>query len=382
MANQDFILAPQTVTVTFALEPALNNLASLMLLEQINERSGFKEWVAQTVASLTPEQRRNNRLVFDGLHKSLKPESDWPSFPAYIDDLEKRDPYAMRDDAIDWMCSTEKSKHMHMEPLDRDALLSSREAYLNWVERMYQKLVEIEKESELFDPDLYTEVYELLNNPPKMQKLVAAHLRDMWDSYLASEWAHVLPMLQQSLDAFKQLDYSGSTPLEAIRAVTGRDLSGHWDMMLGGAEQIIFIPSAHIGPYVSWFETEPGVARIIFGARLPEGARVESPALSRSELLVRLSALADDTRLQILELLSHHEELYAQDIMTMLDLSQSSTSRHLRQLSATGYLIERRREVAKCYSINPARFEDTLRALKRLSRPAHKTFVNVEGKTS
>ncbi len=369
MANQDFILAPQTVTVTFALEPALNNLDSLLLLEQVQERSGFNEWVGQTAARLSPEQRRNNRLVVDGLHKALKPESDWPSFPAYIDDLEKRDPDIMRDAAIDWMCSPEKSKHTHMEPIDRDLLLGNRQAYLDWVEGMYQKMGELEKDSDVFAPDFYIELHELLNDPPKMQKLIVAHLRDMWESYLASEWSRVLPMLQQSLDAFKQLDYSGSTPLEAIRAVTGRDLTGHWDAMLGGAQQIIFIPSAHMGPYVSWFEAEPGVAKIIFGARLPEGTRVESPALSRSELLVRLSALADDTRLQILELLSQHEELCAQDIMTMLDLSQSSTSRHLRQLSATGYLIERRREVAKCYSINPTRFEDTLRALKRLSRP-------------
>lgn len=368
MANQDFILAPQTVTVTFALEPALNNLDSLMLLEQVNERSGFNEWVAQTAARLNPEQRRNNRLVVDGLHKALKPEGNWPSFPAYVDELEKRDPYKMRDDAIDWMCSQDKRKYPYLEPLDRSSLLSSREVYLDWVQRMYEKLAELEKENEPFDPDFYTELHGLLIDPPKMQTLIVTHLREMWDNYLASEWTHVLPMLRQSVDAFMQLDYSGSTPLEAIRAVTGRDLSGHWDTLLGGAQAIIFIPSAHIGPYVSWFEAEPGIARIIFGARLPEGTRVESPALSRSELLVRLSALADDTRLQIIELLSQHDELCAQDIMTMLDLSQSSTSRHLRQLSATGYLIERRREIAKCYSLNPARFEDTLRALKRLSR--------------
>ena len=369
MANQDFILAPQTVTVAFALEPALNNLDSLMLLEQVSERSGFSEWIAQTAAKLSPEQRRTNRLVINGLHKTLKPESDWSSFPAYVDDLEKRDPYAMRDEAIDWMCNREKSKYTHIEPLDRDTLLGSRDAYLGWVERLYQKMAELEKEAEVLDRDFYIELHGLLTDPPKMQQLMVAHLREMWNTYLENEWAHVLPMLRQSVDAFMQLDYSGSTPLEAIRAVTGRDLSGHWDTMLGGAQQIIFIPSAHIGPYVSWFEAKPGVAKIIFGARLPEGTRVESPALSRSELLVRLSALADDTRLQILELLTQYDELCAQDIMTVLDLSQSSTSRHLRQLSATGYLIERRREVAKCYSLNPTRFEDTLRALKRLSRP-------------
>jgi DNA-binding transcriptional ArsR family regulator len=106
----------------------------------------------------------------------------------------------------------------------------------------------------------------------------------------------------------------------------------------------------------------------MFGARLPAGARVQSPALSRSELLVRLNALADDTRLEILELMTKHEELCAQDIITLLNLSQSSASRHLRQLSATGYLIERRRDVAKCYSLNLDRVEDTLQALRRFMK--------------
>ncbi len=95
---------------------------------------------------------------------------------------------------------------------------------------------------------------------------------------------------------------------------------------------------------------------------------MKSPSLSRSELLVRLSAVADDTRLQILELLTQHEELCAQDIIRLLDLSQSAASRHLRQLTATGFLVERRNEVVKCYRINPQRVDDTLRALKRFLR--------------
>jgi len=49
--------------------------------------------------------------------------------------------------------------------------------------------------------------------------------------------------------------------------------------------------------------------------------------------------------------------------MTQLDLSQSAASRHLKQLSATGYLSERRREGAKCYSLDPERIEDVLAAV-------------------
>ena len=47
-----------------------------------------------------------------------------------------------------------------------------------------------------------------------------------------------------------------------------------------------------------------------------------------------------------------------------LDLSQSAASRHLKQLSATGYLIERRCSGAKCYSLNRERVQDTMRAVE------------------
>ena len=78
----------------------------------------------------------------------------------------------------------------------------------------------------------------------------------------------------------------------------------------------------------------------------------------------------DDTRLRILSLLSQQDELCAQDIMLQLDLNQSAASRHLRQLSAAGYITERRRDVAKCYSLNRERIGDTFRALDLfLKRP-------------
>jgi DNA-binding transcriptional ArsR family regulator len=102
---------------------------------------------------------------------------------------------------------------------------------------------------------------------------------------------------------------------------------------------------------------------LLFGARLPLGSSVNAPDLSRSELLVRLSALADDTRLQILQLLKDEGELCSQDVQQMLALSQSAGSRHLKQLTATGYLTERRLEGSKCYSLNNERIEDTLQAL-------------------
>ena len=53
-------------------------------------------------------------------------------------------------------------------------------------------------------------------------------------------------------------------------------------------------------------------------------------------------ALADETRLQILWLLMGEEELCVCDIMTVLGITQSKASRHLRCLYNLGWVNDRR----------------------------------------
>ncbi|GIL14159.1 MAG: hypothetical protein BroJett038_28790 [Chloroflexota bacterium] len=365
MADRDFILAPQTstITVSIALEPVYNALNSLMLVASPESRSGFGEWVLQTAAALPPDLARRHWLVFEAFFAAIEPEQNWPSFADYVDHLAMQEAVVLRDRAVSWICKKELEG---INVPDIETILRDKSAFLNTIEAIYARK-NTEKDP-MYDFEAnkqrYAEAHDLLQDPPALKALIINHLRTMWNNWFAPEWAHVLPMLQESVDAFRQLDYSRMTALEAVRTVTGRDFTGIWEEW---GEHLIFVPSAHIGPYVTRFEKD-GAVLLIFGARLPEGARVTSPALSRSELLVRLSALADDTRLQILELLTQHDELCAQDVIEMLNLSQSAASRHLRQLTATGYLIERRREVAKCYSLNPRRVDDTLQALKRFLR--------------
>jgi DNA-binding transcriptional ArsR family regulator len=195
-----------------------------------------------------------------------------------------------------------------------------------------------------------------------MKALILTHLREMWDTCLEIEWKRVLPMLQESAAAFRQVDLSGLTNLEAIHKLSGRDPSGWCDESIELAERIVFIPSAHVGPYFGRYKAN-GTLWFLFGARLPEGVQGISPDLSRAEILVRLSALADDTRLRILKLIAENQELSSKDVMARLDLSQSAASRHLTQLTATGYLEERRCEGAKCYTLNPERVKNTLQAV-------------------
>ena len=78
---------------------------------------------------------------------------------------------------------------------------------------------------------------------------------------------------------------------------------------------------------------------------------------------MRLEALADDNRLRILRMIAERGEVHSQEIIDELELSQSATSRQLTQLSAAGFLKERRCDGAKCYALNGERVKDTLKAL-------------------
>ena len=82
-------------------------------------------------------------------------------------------------------------------------------------------------------------------------------------------------------------------------------------------------------------------------------------------LLPVLDALADETRLSILELL-RLREMYAQELAQSLGVSQSAISRHVRQLEEAGLIRVRRDGTMKYYSLDAGRGRATLASLKEL----------------
>lgn len=357
MVDLGFIPSRET-KISFSLEPAYNALCSLILLNE--DIRGCDKWVEETAARLSPEQLKHAETLVSmaSLHLNGR---EWPSFPAWVDDLAARDPYLMRDQELDHML-----KHMgdfgDTDLPDREQLVADREVFLSFMERLCQH------KDEECDQAWAENTYISLQDPPARQGQMIDHLRLMWDNYLAPEWDRKLPMLQDSIAAFQSLDLSGISTTEAVRRIMRRDEPGEWGNWRDNLEEIIFIPSPHIGPYLLMIDRTATTARVVFGARIPEGATIRSAALSRSDLFMRLSALADDMRLRILELIALEGEQGAKEIMDRLDLSKSAASRHLRQLTAHGYLIMRQQDVSKYYSLNPNRIDDTWQALRTFLR--------------
>ncbi len=363
--DPDLIVAPTISPIHVALEPAQNALYSLLLLNKAEKLSGLGDWVTRTAAALTPEQRHNNRLVLYGLHFAVVPDRSWPSFPAYVNHLAAQHPTVLRDRIFNAYAQIRKDEEQRrycappdpareQKSIDIAPLLGSVDTFLEFLAERYP--------AECIDPEIESEAHRYLNDPPAMQSLIISHLRNMWEEVLSSEWDRAVPMLQACVDAFQQLDLSDLSKFKAAQLVLGRELEEQWKPVSEQIERLIFVPSTHVGPYLGKFRSGDTLW-MIFGARIPEGVQVHAPDLSRAEILVRISALADDTRLRILKLIAEGGEQCSHDIMTRLGLSQSAVSRHLKQLTATGYLNERRCNGAKCYALNPRRVKDTLRAV-------------------
>jgi DNA-binding transcriptional ArsR family regulator len=357
MADLEFIAPAKTTTVTFEMAPVYNALSSLILL---NERlPGFGEWVSQTVAELPQDVLETNELLASSATVFLDDQS-WPNFSAFIDHLEALDPHGMRDREVEIIlkkgaaCVEQKSSDLPTA----EELLADEGRYLAFIQEVCSC------RDYPFDEARSKKEFALLIDPPGRKALMISHLRRMWEEVLVKDWEHNLPMLRECVAAFGSLDTYGRSTDEIVQHVVDREIPDDWDGLFEKLEKIILIPSPHIGPYLLMISQTEATARIIFGARMPKDAKVQSPALNRTELITRMSALANDTRLSILHLLSQEGELGSQDIMNLLDLSQSAASRHLQHLKATGYIVERSRSGAKYFRLNSDRIDDMFQALK------------------
>jgi DNA-binding transcriptional ArsR family regulator len=342
-----------------SLEPVQNAIASMMLLTKDNDMPGTGAWLAQTREKLTDEELFRHRLVIIGFFHAILPKKNRASFSDYLDDMEKSDPVRLRDKMLETyteICIA-CNEDVKLAGVNWDDVLASKDAYVEFlIERFGGNLVDI---------TLETQAYEYVINPPAMQKLIVNHLRWFWDKHLSQEWTRTEPLLRESVKAFQDVNLNNMSGLEIAQYITGQDLNDEkWEHTLGSADQVIFMPNPHIGPYVTKMYCNNNVI-LVFGARQPEDASVRIPELDRADIVARMSALSDDTRLRILQMIAESGELRSQDIMAEVGLSQPSVSRYLTQLTVTGYLQERRVNGSKAYTLNRDRIEKTLKAVHR-----------------
>ncbi len=359
----------QLPSVCLALEPVSNALNSFSLLNEVERLSGLNSWVTQTALAFTPEQRHTHRLVFEGLRDALTPQMDEPNFPSYLHNVTELNPFLVRKMVIEPLRSRFSRLVSYATP-DTKRLFGDVDTFLYCV-----KLVQGEH---VFDMELQREVHALLQEPSVLQSIILAHLEFLWKTTFLAEWRRVQSPLRWQVEMFTRSLDENAVVEETFLAFTGRTLPADSAEIAHKASKIMLIPSWHTGRHITLWDGIPfngnsdwngkETLRLFFST--PPNYDVEAlnaTSIGRNELRARLNALADETRLRIIELLVQHDELSAQDIIASLDLSQSSISRHLKHLTAMGYLYERRGEGAnKTYRLSSFYINRTANALNKL----------------
>jgi DNA-binding transcriptional ArsR family regulator len=201
-------------------------------------------------------------------------------------------------------------------------------------------------------------VLAFLQNLPQIKSRFVAVVERFWREVYQAEWLATLPLMERSVAYHLRQRYRLDFP-DLFMAVTGRLLPQvRTDL---SAEEVCFVPSCYIGPYFAYM-SHPRALVVYYNCRATPVAQRQSEGPG---LFPLLKALADETRLQIVEMLQG-QEMYARQIVERLDISQAAVSRHLKLMTRAGVLCVRREGGAKFYSIDTNTLNyllDTLREL-------------------
>ncbi len=357
-------------SLTVALEPVWNALNSFALLDNAHYQ-GLGIWVTQSSAALTPAQRHTHHLLFGGLRDAFTPH-DEPDFPAYLGRLSEQPVDRMQMQMLE-MLRVRFAQLTADAPPDHARLLEDVGAFLYCVKQV---------QGNGFNEDVQREVHAVLQDPSAMRQMLLAHLAMLWKTTFVAEWKRVQSLLRWQVEMFTyHLDVRMLLD-ETFYYLTSRHLPS--DLRVPETAAVILVPSWHTGRHVTlWHEMATvgtrETVRLFFSEPPNYDLAARSAPVGRAELQARFNALADESRLEIIELLKRQSEMEAQEIIAALALSQSSVSRHLKQLVSMGYLYERRGEGAnKTYRLSSFGFARTMHALNQFIESEAKTVSSVQ----
>lgn len=337
-----------TITTSVAIEPVYNALLSLAHLTTDPATRKVEPWITQTAMRLTPQQQQHNRLVFEGLGQALLPDTVYPTFPAYLAALEAHAPTTLRDRLLQQVTPSTPQNAIDQQH------------FIQQVDATYPL--------NRLDEALLTAVYQLLNEPVAMHQLITTHLRTLWENHLAAEWERSSRNLQSMTYLLNKCTWPTTSAQDAIRAFLRRPLPDAISTQLSGVERVVFVPSPHVHLQAERFGSPDTIW--VFALANFWTLPLRTEPIQRTEVLAPLSALADETRLHILELLATHQELFAQELITKLELSQPTVSRQLKQLRSVNLITEQRgNDANKSYQLNRETVERLFHTLMQLLSP-------------
>ena len=335
-----------------SLAAAVASTMSLLAMAPFYE--GLDAWIEATYAALSDQLRRDVHLFFYPFGAPLiyrqllvdPPRED--TFPAFVGWLTSLTDETIRGAVHDALRNLAVATHAESDVRREDLpSIDDSGALASFLERAGCEWWEFE----YTDRASFLGLVQLLQDPGALRAKIAFDVASFWESHFREEYAKCRPVVTECALRGRQADHVEGFAVVVAR-VTGRPVAESTERRYGAARRLVFVPSCHTGPYVHHVPVDP-MGRslvVIFNARLSERGE-RGGQLPVRELFAPLKALSDETRLEILRML-RGGELYAQQIVDRLSISQPSVSRHLRLMVASGILTERREEKMKFYRIN------------------------------
>lgn len=207
------------------------------------------------------------------------------------------------------------------------------------------------------------EAAALLTSPDQLKRRTVALIEGFWVQLYGAEFERRQPELQRA--SRLALALAHPTVQVSFSELTGHRLPEEIEDCLARVERVLFCPSAHLGSFVQYIHYPP--ALILYfdsGSILRNRSLVSRPprnddmTLQPSDVLDGLRAMSDPSRMKIIDML-RDGELYAQEVVARLGISQSAVSRHLSTLESAHIITVRPANGMKYYAID----RDRLRAL-------------------
>jgi DNA-binding transcriptional ArsR family regulator len=202
------------------------------------------------------------------------------------------------------------------------------------------------------------EAAAIITNPDELKRRTLGLLDGFWRGFYQQDFERNLPDLERAVRRARQMAH----PIVQIEfsELTGHRLPDEIAKHLMEVERVTFCPSSHLGAFIQYIFYEPELILYFNPASVlqtPEPGRRNQPALDDdgalddAAALAGFKAVADPTRLRIIEMLQEREH-YAQEIVGRLGISQSAVSRHLATLESANIVTVRPLQGMKYYAVD------------------------------
>lgn len=208
-----------------------------------------------------------------------------------------------------------------------------------------------------------SEVVDLVLAPEQLKARTVSLIEHFWDDCYRDEFARALPEMRRAIRQARSTTYPNVST--AFEELSGHRLPEEVQFTLAHVERVTFCPSYHLGNFAQFILYPP---ELILYFNCQRTSAVTQPAQDSNltpDLLPGLRALADGTRLRIIEML-RDGEMYAQEIVGRLGISQSAVSRHLAMMEAADIITVRPANGMKYYAINARRLRRLAEELERI----------------